>query len=90
MAAFCRILPGLCPVERGGGIHYPARLHCKDTVRLLAAGAAGFPLRKTYLKIMNRFAEQFGLTPSSRSRIIAEDNSGGTIDEMEALLGGCS
>ena len=38
----CRILPGLCPVERGGGIHYPARLHCKDTVRLLAAGAAGF------------------------------------------------
>ena len=32
--------------------------------------------------------EQFGLTPSSRSRIIAEDSSGGTVDEMEALLGG--
>ena len=40
-------------------------------------------IAQTYLKIMNRFAEQFGLTPSSRSRIIAEDNSGGTIDEME-------
>ena len=47
-------------------------------------------IAQTYLKIMNRFAEQFGLTPSSRSRIIAEDNSGGTVDEMEALLGGGS
>ena len=28
-------------------------------------------IAQTYLKIMNRFAEQFGLTPSSRSRIIA-------------------
>ena len=45
-------------------------------------------IAQTYLKIMNRFAEQFGLTPSSRSRIIAEDNSGGAVDEMEALLGG--
>ena len=45
-------------------------------------------IAQTYLKIMNRFAEQFGLTPSSRSRIIAEDSSGGTVDEMEALLGG--
>ena len=47
-------------------------------------------IAQTYLKIMNRFAEQFGLTPSSRSRIIAEDSSGGTVDEMEALLGGGS
>ena len=45
-------------------------------------------IAQTYLKIMNRFAEQFGLTPSSRSRIIAEDNSNSTVDEMEALLGG--
>ena len=45
-------------------------------------------IAQTYLKIMNRFAEQFGLTPSSRSRIIAEDSSGGTVDEMETLLGG--
>ena len=47
-------------------------------------------IAQTYLKIMNRFAEQFGLTPSSRSRIIAEDNSNSTVDEMEALLGGGS
>ena len=47
-------------------------------------------IAQTYLKIMNRFAEQFGLTPSSRSRIIAEDSSGGTVDEMETLLGGGS
>ena len=45
-------------------------------------------IAQTYLKIMNRFAEQFGLTPSSRSRIIAEDSNSGPADEMEALLGG--
>ena len=45
-------------------------------------------IAQTYLKIMNRFAEQFGLTPAARSRIIAEDNTSGSSDEMEALLGG--
>lgn len=45
-------------------------------------------IAQNYLKIMNRFAEQFGLTPSSRSRIIAEDSVSGPADEMEALLGG--
>ena len=46
-------------------------------------------IAQTYLKIMNRFAEQFGLTPASRSRIIAgNDNKSGAEDEMEALLGG--
>ena len=45
-------------------------------------------IAQTYLKIMNRFAEQFGLTPAARSRIIAEDNTSGPSDEMEALLGG--
>src|SRR5699024_9295010 len=39
---FRRILSGICPVERGGGIHHSAWIHRKDTVRLLAAGAAGF------------------------------------------------
>ena len=42
-------------------------------------------IAQTYLKIMNRLCEQFGLTPSSRSRIIAD-----TLDEsdleMERLL----
>ena len=47
-------------------------------------------IAQTYLKIMNRFAEQFGLTPSSRSRIIAEENGSGEVDEMESLLGGGS
>ena len=48
-------------------------------------------IAQTYLKIMNRFAEQFGLTPSSRSRIIADtDSRGGSLDEMEELLGGGS
>lgn len=46
-------------------------------------------IAQTYLKIMNRFAEQFGLTPSSRSRIIASDCSpADAADEMENLLGG--
>lgn len=44
-------------------------------------------IAQTYLKIMNRFAEQFGLTPASRSRIVAADSSKDTEDEMEKLLG---
>ena len=46
-------------------------------------------IAQTYLKIMNKFAEQFGLTPSSRSRIIASDGGpADATDEMENLLGG--
>lgn len=45
-------------------------------------------IAQTYLKIMNRFAEQFGLTPASRSRIISDTSNTGAEDEMEALLGG--
>ena len=45
-------------------------------------------IAQTYLKVMNRFAEQFGLTPASRSRIIADIGKGDSDDEMEALLGG--
>ena len=45
-------------------------------------------IAQTYLKIMNRIAEQFGLTPSSRSRIVAAEAKGDTDDEMENLLGG--
>jgi phage terminase small subunit len=38
---------------------------------------------------MNQFAEQFGLTPAARSRIIAGNGEGGgSRDEMEDLLGG--
>ena len=42
-------------------------------------------IAQTYLKIMNRFCEQFGLTPSSRSRIVS-DNEVDATDEMELLL----
>ena len=45
-------------------------------------------IAQTYLKMMQKSAEQFGLTPAARSRIIAEDNTSGPSDEMEALLGG--
>ena len=45
-------------------------------------------IAQTYLKVMNRFAEQFGLTPASRSRIVADTTSSGSEDELEALLGG--
>ncbi len=47
-------------------------------------------IAQTYLKVMNRFAEQFGLTPASRSRIIADIGNRDSDDEMEALLGGDS
>lgn len=46
-------------------------------------------IAQTYLKIMNKFAEQFGLTPASRSRIIADsDRQAVGADEMEDILGG--
>lgn len=44
-------------------------------------------IAQTYAKIMNRCAEQMGLTPSARSRIIA-GNSSAPVDEMDELLGG--
>ena len=43
-------------------------------------------IAQTYLKIMSRFCEQFGLTPSSRSRIIAESKGADDDDIMEGLL----
>jgi P27 family predicted phage terminase small subunit len=49
----------------------------------LATGPAG-AIAQTYLKIMNKIAEQFGLTPSSRSRIIAgAENNGKGIDRWK-------
>ncbi|CDI50094.1 P27 family phage terminase small subunit [Clostridium tetani 12124569] len=42
-------------------------------------------ITQTYLKIMNKFCEQFGITPSSRSRIIADSNDK-EDDKMELLL----
>ena len=45
-------------------------------------------IAQTYLKIMNRIGEQFGLTPAARSRIIAGEGTDNSGDEMEDLLGG--
>ncbi|MBQ9631798.1 MAG: phage terminase small subunit P27 family [Lachnospiraceae bacterium] len=45
-------------------------------------------IAQTYLKIMNRIGEQFGLTPAARSRIIAGEGTDDSTDEMESLLGG--
>lgn len=45
-------------------------------------------IAQTYLKIMNWFAEQFGLTPASRSRIVAADVGKDSEDEMEKILNG--
>ena len=47
-------------------------------------------IAQTNLKIMLKFCEQFGLTPSARSRIVGSENSNDPTDEMEALLGGDS
>ena len=44
-------------------------------------------IAQTYLKIMNKTAEQFGLTPSARSRIVADSTSQRGQDEMDDLLG---
>lgn len=43
-------------------------------------------IAQTYLKIMNKFCEQFGLTPSSRSRIVTENIAVKENDAMEVLL----
>lgn len=45
-------------------------------------------IAQTYAKLMNKCAEQLGLTPSARSRIIADAPRTADINEMEALLGG--
>ena len=45
-------------------------------------------IAQTYMKIMTKIAEQFGLTPSARSRIIAGADVKDAADDMEDLLGG--
>ena len=46
-------------------------------------------IAQTNLKIMLKFCEQFGLTPSARSRMIGEENGAEKeTDEMELLLRG--
>ena len=44
-------------------------------------------IAQTYLKCMQKFCEEFGMTPSARSRLSGEDNSG-EDDSMGGLLFG--
>ncbi|WP_206812147.1 phage terminase small subunit P27 family [Paradesulfitobacterium ferrireducens] len=43
-------------------------------------------IAQTYLKIMHKFCEQFGLTPSARSRIVADSGPNDVTDPMELIL----
>lgn len=43
-------------------------------------------IAQTYLKIMNKFCEEFGLTPSARSRITAGSGTVESSDPMEDIL----
>ena len=45
-------------------------------------------IAQTNLKLMLKFGEQFGLTPSARSRIVVSKSTEETTDEMENLLRG--
>lgn len=45
-------------------------------------------IAQQYMKQMSKFCEQFGLTPASRSRIVADIQKNEYIDEMDRLLGG--
>lgn len=47
-------------------------------------------IAQTYMKQMGKFATEFGLTPASRSRLIADAANAAPGDEMENLLGGDS
>ena len=44
-------------------------------------------IAQTNMKLMLKMGEQFGLTPSSRSRLIAETSGTETNDPMESILG---
>ena len=44
-------------------------------------------IAQQYLKLMQQFAEQFGLTPAARSRIIAGNGEGKAVDDLDELLG---
>jgi len=74
-------------VERGRRVYYSARNDCPDSLWILATGAAGIDC-PDLSKVMSKFAEQFGLTPAARSRIVADNSVNNPSDEMEQLLGG--
>ena len=80
-----RILSGICEMERGRGVYYTAWDHRKDPSGYWQQ-VPQVSIAQTYLKIMNKFCEQFGLTPSARSRISTDSGEDKQNDEMEPLL----
>jgi P27 family predicted phage terminase small subunit len=76
---------------------YSRWLHAEDQVRkfgaIVKSPEKGFPMKSPYLTIaeqsletMRKFMVEFGLTPSSRSRIRVPDG-GAPQDELELFLG---
>jgi len=76
---------------------YSRWIHAEDQVRkfgaIVKSPEKGFPMKSPYLTIaeqsletMRKFMVEFGLTPSSRSRIRVPEG-GGAQDELELFLG---
>ena len=85
MAAFAGYWPGVCRWKEAEEYYFRAWGDHGDAFGVLPAGSAGVHCTDL-LKIMNRFCEQFGLTPSSRSRIVADAGEDKESDAMEILL----
>ena len=68
------VLSGVCTMEGSRGIHHPARQHLQNALRVCAA-VPQVSIAQQNLKIMQSFCSDFGLTPATRARIIA--NGGG-------------
>ena len=63
----------------------------KEAQEHIDSEGSTFETDKGYQQLMLQAASEFGLTPSSRSRIVAGSAKGKELeDEMEALLGGDS
>mgnify|MGYP000078490788 FL=1 len=75
-------------MERSGRVHHPAWGYVRTPNGYLQQ-VPQVSIAQTNLKIMLKFCEQFGLTPSARSRMIGEENGAEKeTDEMELLLRG--
>jgi phage terminase small subunit len=81
------LLPVLCEMEGSRGVHQEHG----SLVRTPSGYWQQVPqvsIAQTYMKQMGKFATEFGLTPASRSRLIADAGENKPGDEMEELLGG--
>ena len=74
-------------------VEVTAQCDCDDeatvTIELPEPTVTEAPVAQATVDGFAQFAEQFGLTPAARSRLIAgNENSSGHVDEMDELLGG--